>query len=419
MVAELKGLVDTTNGTISPSIFSDQGIYEQELEQIFARCWLFLCHDSQIPKPGDFLTTYMGEDPVLVARDSSGKVNAFLNICRHRGNRLCRADEGNAAAFICAYHGWAYSNDGRLQAVPNLQDAYFGELDQENWGLIPVAQLDTYKGLIFATFDPEASSLDDYLGNMKWYLDLWFDRREGGVEVIGGMHKWVMPANWKVPAENFCGDVYHVPWTHLSAVKTGFSNPPSGRNAAGGYVISPEPGHCLAAVSPYDYSTSPSPEIIAYEAAIQEETRQRLGPRLDIMNPNVATVFPNFSMLRGSSRTFRVWHPKGPDKVEIRACIFVDTAAPPEIKEAFRVWGLRTFGPSGTLEQDDMDNWEGVSKTGRGVVSRRQPLNLQMGLGHEGYREDLGAWVSDYRVSESNHRSFYKRWAGLMNGDDV
>ncbi len=125
MVADVSSLVDGERGLISRRIFIEQDIYQQELEQIFARCWLFLCHESQIPKPGDFFSTYMGEDPVLVMRDSGGKINAFLNICRHRGNRLCRADSGNASSFSCAYHGWTYGNDGRLMAVPNERDAYY------------------------------------------------------------------------------------------------------------------------------------------------------------------------------------------------------------------------------------------------------------------------------------------------------
>ena len=152
MTTQFAELVDTDRGMISRRIFIEPEIYAAESQQIFARCWLFLCHDSQIPRPGDFLTTTMGEDPVLAVRDSAGTVGAFLNICRHRGNRLCRADDGNASSFICAYHGWTYGNDGRLTGVPNLREAYHGELDRAGWGLVAVARLDSYKGLWFATF---------------------------------------------------------------------------------------------------------------------------------------------------------------------------------------------------------------------------------------------------------------------------
>ena len=414
MLAEINTLIDADKGLISTRIFAEQEIYEQELQQIFARCWLFLCHESQIPMPGDFLTTYMGEDPVLVVRDRGGKINAFLNVCRHRGNRLCRADSGNAAAFICAYHGWAYSNDGALQAVPNLQDAYYSELDTKNWGLIPVAQLDSYKGLIFATFDASAPPLLDYLGEVTWYLDFFFDRREGGVEVIGGMHKWLMPANWKMPSENFCGDGYHTAWSHLSATSTGFGGEFRAKPSGEGKVISTGNGHCIVALGAEDQTDPSIPEILAYEAEIRPEVEKRLGERVSLVKPHAGTIFPNFSILRSVARTFRVWQPKGPLQTEIQAGVFVDKAAPPEVKEAFRVQAIRAFGPSGGFEQDDMDNWQGCSESGRGVISKRQKLNISMGMGHESYDEKLAGWASDYRISENNHRNFYRRWGQMM-----
>ncbi|MDE2779726.1 MAG: aromatic ring-hydroxylating dioxygenase subunit alpha [Chloroflexota bacterium] len=413
MVAEMQGLVNSERGLVSRRIFIEPDIYQQELERIFARCWLFLCHQSQIPNPGDYFTTYMGEDPVLVMRDSGGSVNAFLNVCRHRGNRLCRAESGNAATITCAYHGWTFGNTGKLVAVPNLQDAYFGELDLDQWNLIPVAQLDDYKGMIFATFDPDAPPLREYLGEMAWYLDSFFDRREGGVEVVGGVHKWVVPCNWKLPAENFGGDAYHVSWSHLSAIRAGFAGDFRLRNT-GGSLVSPGQGHCVITLGGGDIAEAPEPELVAYEQDTRPEVVARLGPRAEQVSPIVGTVFPNLSIIRSTSHSFRVWHPKGPGEIEIWAWIFVDKAAPPQVKEALRVNGLRGFGPSGTFEQDDMDNWQECTHTSRGVVSRRYDLNMQMGLGHEEYRPDLGGLASDYRLSESNHRQFYRRWADLM-----
>ena len=414
MEIDTLGLVDAEKGLISRRIFIEPDIYQQELERIFARCWLFLCHQSQIPEPGDFFTTYMGEDPVLVVRDTAGQVRAFLNICRHRGNRLCRADAGNAAAFTCAYHGWTYRNDGRLSGVPYLKEAYHNELDRERWGLAPVAQLDNYKGLYFATFDPGAPPLRDYLGEAAWYLDSFFDRREGGIEVIGGIHKWVMPCNWKFPAENFSGDGYHVPWSHVSAAQTGSGGEFRLKPDPVGRALSPGNGHSVMTVGPDMDPDPPVPEIQEYEKAIAPEIAKRLGPRSGRGKPIVSTMFPNFSMLRASSRTFRVWHPRGPEKTEVWSWIYVDKAAPAEVKKAFRLAGMRAFSPSGTFEQDDMDNWQGCTQTGRGVVARRYPLSYEMGLGHERFDEELGAVASDYRYSESNHRGFYRRWAQLM-----
>jgi len=413
MLKETSKLVDAERGLINRRIFIEPEIYQEELRQIFARCWLFLCPDSQIPLPGDFFTTWMGEDPVLVVRDSAGKVGAFLNVCRHRGNRLCRADAGNAASFTCAYHGWTYGNDGRLTGVPYLREAYHNELDRSQWGLVPVAQLDQYKGLWFATFDADAPPLLDYLGEMTWYLDNFVDRRDGGIEVLG-MHKWVMPCNWKFPSENFGGDAYHVPWSHMSAITTSFSTGVTTRPNATGTLLSPGNGHVLICVGPEMSGEPPGDKLLDYDWQTRAEVDARLGPRAKLVNPIVGTVFPNFSLLRATSRTMRVWQPRGPGKTEVSSYVFIDKAAPAHVKRAIRLAGVRGFSPSGTFEQDDMDNWQECTQTCRGVVSRRMPLNTQMGLGHERFDPDLGAVASEFRMSESNHRQFYRRWAEVM-----
>ena len=417
MAAAMSDLIDADRGLMDHSVFIDPDIYRQELEQIFARCWLFLCHESTIPNTGDFFSTYMGEDPVLVTRGQDGIVRAFLNVCRHRGNRVCRADAGNASAFVCAYHGWTYGSDGKLIAVPSLKEAYYDELDTSKWGLAPVAQVDSYKGLVFATFDASAPPLKEYLGEMAWYLDNFFDRREGGVEVFGGMHKWVVPCNWKFPAENFAGDNYHVAWSHLSAIRTNFSKGASVTNPdAGGPNVALGNGHCILTFGPDGIADPPVPAVLQYEEDIRPEVEERLGPRRSRVNPIVGTVFPNFSFLRTTSRSMRVWQPRGPDKIEVWAWTYVDKAAPPAVRDVIRVNGARGFSPSGSFEQDDMDNWQECTQTARGLMSRRLTLNMAMGLGHEGFDSELMGLASHYRVSESNHRNFYRHWARMMDG---
>src|SRR5215213_547215 len=191
---EVSALVDWEKGLIDRRIFSDGAIYEMELEQIFARAWNFMCHDSQIPNPGDFFMSFIGEDRIIVVRDNDMQPQVLINSCRHRGNAVCRAEEGHSSSFMCTYHGWTYDLKGNLVGVPGFKEVYHEELDRENWGLIRAAKVDTYGGLIFATMDPDACSLDEFLGDIG-RLSIDYFNLPGRGKVIKGVQKWSIPCN--------------------------------------------------------------------------------------------------------------------------------------------------------------------------------------------------------------------------------
>ena len=397
-VSQMEGMVDTARGLLDRQIFSSQEIYQQELEQIFARCWLYLGHESQIPQPNDFLSTYMGEDPILLCRGSDGKIRAFLNMCRHRGNRVCRADQGNAKDFMCSYHGWTFNTEGRLIGVPGMKEIYSGELDMNQWGLVPVAQLDIFKGLIFATFDPQAPPLLEYLNGQERELGIMFDRRAGGTEIIGGAHKWVMNANWKYAADNFFGDDGHHTITHMSVRRV----PIDKRYYARTNDDSLEDKNKRLALVPEGV-------IRDYHSKHFNELVERIGPELAERPGLVTTVFPNVSP-NFTRHMIRVWHPRGPDKTEIWSYCVVDKDAPAEVKDAMRLHLTQTFGPAGNLEQDDMNNWVQCTSTARGLIARRYPQNIQAHLGHEDKAVPIGGG--------RRLRAFYARWEMMMKAEN-
>lgn len=132
-------------------------------------------------------------DNRLVSPDGS-RISRRLYRCAHRGMPVCRSDHGSAKAFTCAYHAWSYSIDGRLIGVPHQVDGYHREIDKAHWGL-QKARAASYAGLVFATFDLNGPSLDEFLGDARWYLDLTFDRFPGGTEVLDGVHRWIIDCN--------------------------------------------------------------------------------------------------------------------------------------------------------------------------------------------------------------------------------
>lgn len=421
--SDIAALVDTGNGRLDPRIYTDQALYEQELERIFARSWLLLGHESQIAKPGDYLTNYMGEDPVVVARQKDGSIRVFLNQCRHRGMRICRADSGNAKSFTCSYHGWAYNTGGDLVSVP-FKDRAFPDLDMEQWGPLQ-ARVETYKGLIFANWDADAPDLDTYLGDAKFYMDHMFDRTEAGTVAIPGVQKWVIPCNWKFAAEQFCSDMYHAGTvSHLSGILAGLPEgveladvaPPTegkqysapwGGHGTGFYIGDP---NLLLAIM--------GPKITEYWTAgpAAEKAAERLGSleRGTQLMAEHMTIFPTCSFLPGIN-TVRAWHPRGPHEIEVWAFTVVDADAPEEIKEEYRLQTLRTFSAGGVFEQDDGENWVEIQHVLRGHKARSQSFNAEMGLGQTTTDDPLYPGKISYVYSEEAARGLYTQWGRMMS----
>ena len=283
------------------------------------------------------------------------------------------------------------------------------------------SRLASYKGLVFATFCEEAPSLDEWLGDFRWYLDAVLDAEDGGTEFLpGGATRSVMKCNWKFPADNFVGDIYHALWTHL-----GGSEPTLGRHGgvkvdnAGSYQVSVN-GHGWEFNDSFlgNAATMGDRELLRYMRSRQDAITARLGRFRANMWGSVAsaTIFPNFSFLPGYF-TFRTFQPKGPTQTEIHAWTLVPKNMPEEIKDRFRRGSMRTFSPSGLLEMDDGENWEHSTTANAGWVTRNQRLCYAMAPIGEVEQEGLPGSVSAGQLSDANQRLFYKRWAQMMDAE--
>jgi phenylpropionate dioxygenase-like ring-hydroxylating dioxygenase large terminal subunit len=431
-------LVDTRKGTVSRLVYSDAAVYEREMERVFARCWQFLGHDCYIPNPGDYLATYMGEDPVILWRDDTGQPHAFLNTCRHRGNRICLFEKGNAPTFTCGYHGWSYNSRGQLIGVPFHTEAYYDDFDRDAWGLAEAPRLATYGGLIFACWDLETPPLEDYLGQARWYIDAVMLVAEdlGGFEIVASS-RYEAHGNWKIPAENFAGDHYHNPTTHGSSYKLGlrageFGGP---QHAHGPFEVALQPGHGLGGLMmgqrAYEMDLNNAakigPEAVDFITVRYERLKARqAGGKATAYSFSHATIFPNLAVWGGSALRgigLFVFHPRGPVNTEVRQHVLLPRQAPDAVKELARQdLGRGGHFASGLFEQDDANNFERVTESTRTLLARRFPFSFGMGLAQEGHWPGQEGWdvaglpgVIGPRFSEHVQRRYYAYWAELMD----
>jgi len=427
-VSTLAESVRPEEGVVATRIFVDDEIHERELARVFARLWLFVGHETEVPSKGDYVVRRMAHDSVIMARGEDLEVRVLLNQCRHRGMQVCRAELGNASHFRCPYHGWIYKNDGRLAGVPLHKDVYGSNL---NVGEIALRgpRVETYRGMVFACWDEDAPSLDEYLGPARWYLDLIFGRTDAGLEVVGPPQRWVADMNWKLGADNFCGDGYHV-WTlHRHAYDMGIMNPDAVRY---GHVISTDNGHGIRIQNaPED---SPLPEYIGMPDELKPMLERNLDPdqRAAIRKCVVVhgNLFPNLSFVysfgagdpddpHGGFVNVRLWQPTAAAKSEIWSWFMVDREASPAYKEFSRRAYVRTHGVSGTFDQDDLEVWTNITKTSRGEIARDSTFNYVIGIGREPDTSWAGpgnVYEADY--SEANQRAFYSAWLEKMTAQN-
>ncbi|WGL50783.1 SRPBCC family protein [Nocardioides sp. BP30] len=407
-------VIDQETGRLDPTIYCDPDIYKEEMEKVFGRAWLLIGHDSLIPKPGDFFHTYMGEQPVILSRDKTGQVNAMLNICRHRGARVVRTDDGNCKSFVCPYHAWTYGLDGKLEWVPGEEELYDGTIDRAQLGL-KRARVATYAGLIFATWDQQAPSLEEYLGDARWYLDLEFNRSAQGTKAFGP-HKWVIPINWKTAVDN-CSDWYHVPYSHASAANalTRIMGAPrmtsdvlwkkKGRAA---FVN----GHQVAFFRLPEDSFDGNPYGVDSTAENHREAIERLGElRGDGLMLGTHSLFPNTVL------GFRIVIPRGPNETEFWHFSMTNAADTPDKQRAVALEHAAQNGAGGHFESDDIDNWSQVSSSGKYAGAREIGQYVNMGIGNTHTDDVFPGQISDRFVTEQNHRFFYNRWEEFMNAD--
>jgi phenylpropionate dioxygenase-like ring-hydroxylating dioxygenase large terminal subunit len=422
----VRALVRLAEGEISREIFVNPALFEQEKERVFARAWLYIGHESQVKKPGDFVVSRMGGESVILTRDKDARIRVFLNTCRHRGMRVCRYDEGNTKAFHCPYHGWIYGLDGKLIGVQAYQESYTPPFPKEDWGLVEVAQLANLRGTIWATWDKDAPSFDEYLGDAREGLDAGlraWDGGDAGIELLGSAQKWIVPSNWKFVSENFSGDVLHsVSHRSVEMVGIGPGESKSRRDSPGQRILTAFPGGhgFMYGVQPIDNPRNDyaaSPVVAEYFRERWQKRVKRMGERAGVM-PTLGTVFPNMSFHAQQPRTILVAHPRGPNETEMWRVYFVDKEAPAEVRDYLRRYYMRYSGPGGLTEQDDMENWAYASEASRGTIARRHPYNYKSGL-RSGKPDALipGLVTVQPLTSEQNPRMLYRRWAEFMDAE--
>ena len=409
------------------SIYTDPEIFELEMERVFARTWIYVGHDSQVPNPGDFYCTEIARQPVVMVRHTDGQVYVIYNRCGHRGTRVVNQESGNVKRFSCMYHGWTFHTNGELAGVPLREDEDEDGFDfgDPHFNMMQLPRVDSYAGFVFASLSAEGPDFMTFMGPAKEGIDEIIARSPGDeLELVGGVHRYDYRGNWKHQVENNT-DYYHSIASHRSTVHsdgTQFSRRPGRQgdrapflNEVGepiildlGVKVYPN-GHS-AAVSGFpdeqvggimeDYKASLMGKYAGDEKKVREVLNQKV---------HSTTLFPTFDLL-SVQNSLRVIIPKAVDYTEIRIYPIRMKGAPEELfAEHVRLVGL-THSATSFVQGDDLESFRRVQE---GVATQGADwLLIARGLKRENW--DNRGIGTGTRSTEMGNRHQYRAWLDLM-----
>jgi anthranilate 1,2-dioxygenase large subunit len=390
-------------------LYHDAEIYEREQHRIFAGpVWNYLGLAAEIPGPGDFRATYVGETPIVFNRDESGAVHAFVNRCAHRGALVRRELAGNAREHICIYHQWCYGLDGRLTAIPFRRGIRGkGGLDPSfemgAHGLRPL-RVDLVGGAIFGTLAEQSEPLRDFLGPpIVAQIERLFARP---VRVLG-YNRQRIQANWKLYAEN-TRDNYHASLLHEFLLTFGLDR----STQKGGVTMDARHRHNITWAEADSDSADFARETYS-SARIRNDYLSLQEPDLvgfrherdDNLNLVVTSVFPSSVFVQiSNSLAIRQIRPRGVNAFEVFQTMIGYADDPPEMTH-HRLRQTNLVGPAGLVSMEDGEAIEIAHRATRPAPDCTSIIEL----GGAGVISDR-----DYRVTDVPLRGFWSYYAELL-----
>ncbi len=419
---------DPAQFRVDRRIYTDSGIFSAELGNIFESSWIYLCHESQVPRHGDYYATYMGAQPVFVIRQKDGGLGAFINACSHRGAILTTRRRGRARTLVCRFHGWCFNTDGECVRVKEEAEGWPGGIDKATLGLTPVARVASYRGFVFGCLRGDVGDIEDHLGAARPFIDLLCDQSPDGLEVVPGQQTYIIRGNWKMQAENGV-DGYHVSTVHRIFGRAMGKREALGDNAGkrpteAGRIKGEVPSGCYDLGNGHNiiWAGRSNPKVAPLfesEARLLAEFGQDKVDWMLRRGRNLY-LFPNVQLMDQSSTQIRVFRPLSPDRTEVRVYCIAPKGESREARMArlrkfedfFMVTGMATPDDLAALEDCQIGSlgtearWSGME---RGISEMTEgPDDLARAIGAE------AAASAERWDHEILYHGYLRHWAGLM-----